>query len=238
MFDGAVRSVRDASRATVRAAGDAIEGLIRMRFREHVLADYGATDREIRQVLSGEIRQAPDSAEAKQRILRSYENYLEGGADPAEALTSALAEDAFGKLGERPIGSLIELGRRAGFLTPWAVVGRGGKLQKRYTATPEFLEALIGATVEPDDPLEFPEFLERLRNDFGIVVGRPQDDLVIRRNNLREREFGPPTSTNEEDLRKNVEQMRRLVVETGYAKAYADGHTIVTTRLQGARPTP
>jgi hypothetical protein len=238
MFDGAVKSVRDASRATVRAGGDAIEGLIRMRFQEHVLADYGANDLEIRQVLEGEIGQAPDSAEAKQRILHSYENYLEGGADPAEALTSALVEDAFGKLRERPIGSLIELGRRAGFLTPWAVAGRGGKLRKRYTATPEFLEALIAATIEPNDPLEFPEFLKRLRDDFGIVVGQPQDDSVIRQNNLQGRQFGPPTSTNEEDLRENVEQMRRLVVETGYAKAYADGRTIVTTRLQGARPTP
>ena len=111
-------------------------------------------------------------------------------------------------------------------------MGRGGKLQKRYAATAEFLETLIAATVEPDHPLDFPEFLDRLRNDFGVVVGRPEDDATIRMSNLADRQFGPPTPINEEDLRRNVERMRHLVVETGFAKAYADGRTVVTTAPQ------
>ena len=40
-------------------------------------------------------------------------------------------------------------------------------------------------------------------------------------------------SINEEDLRRNVEEMRELVIECGYGKAYADGRTIVTTQPEG-----
>lgn len=117
------------------------------------------------------------------------------------------------------MGAVIELGRRAGFLSAWSNAGRGGKLQKRYTATAEFLETLIAATVEPDEPLEFPEFLDRLRDSFGILVGRPEDDALIRLNNLHGQQFGPPTAFDEEDLRRNVEEMRKLVVESGYGRA-------------------
>ena len=40
-------SVADASRATLRAAGDAIDGVIRSRFHEHVVAEYGTTGKQI-----------------------------------------------------------------------------------------------------------------------------------------------------------------------------------------------
>lgn len=146
-----------------------------------------------------------------------------------DALARTLVDAAFSHAREHPIGSLVELGRRAGFLSPWANSGRGGKLQKRYTATAEFLEILVAATVDPDDPLEFPEFLDRLRDDFGILLGRPQDAAIIRRNNLLSEQFGPPTSINEEDLRRNVSALRHLLVEIGYGRSYADGRTIVTT---------
>jgi hypothetical protein len=119
-------------------------------------------------------------------------------------------------------------------MTPWAVQGRGGKLQKRYGLNLEFLEVLVAATVSPDDPMEFNEFLDRLRDDYGIVVGRPGDDDVIRRNNLNPDQFGTPISIREEELRRNVGELRRAVVEIGYAKSYADGRTLVTTRPEGA----
>ena len=91
----------------------------------------------------------------------------------------------------------------------------------------------MAATVEPDDPQEFPEFLDALSRNLGVVFGRPEDDDLIRRNNLDGGQFGPPTAVNEEDLRRNVERMRELVIETGYAKAYADGRTIITTIPEG-----
>jgi hypothetical protein len=168
-------------------------------------------------------------------VARAFEQRIAGNAPPVEALAQALVDAAFSssKNREVPIGALIELGRRAGFLAPWSNVGRGGKFHKRYAATAEFLETLVASTVEPDEPLEFPEFLDRLRDDFGVVVGRPEDDLLIRHNNLFDDQFGPTTAINEEDLRRNVALLRELVVESGYAKSYADGRTVVTTHPEG-----
>lgn len=226
LFDGTVVSVRDASRATLRGAGDAIEGLVLARFREHVESAYGGTEADVRAAVEAE-------AEMPAAVRAAFDNYCVGGMSELDALAQALVDDAFEKAREHPVGAVIELGRRAGFLSPWSNAGRGGKLQKRYTATAEFLETLIAATVGPDEPLEFPEFLDRLRDLFGIVVGRPEDDPLIRLNNLRGEQFGPETALNEEDLRRNVEEMRRLVVESGYGKAYADGRTILTTRPEG-----
>jgi hypothetical protein len=227
LFDGTLISIAEASRATLRAAGDAIEGVIRSRFHEHVVAEYGSTDKQIDAALM--------ESGLGDSVAALYHAYCDGGTEPADALARAMAEDAIDREREAPIGSLIELGRRAGFLAPWSNQGRGGKLRKRYTATAEFLETLVAATVEPDDPAEFPEFLERLRDSFGVVVGRPEDDAIIRHTNLRDEEFWPAiVSINEEDLRRNVEEFRELLVESGYAKAYADGRTMVTTRPEGS----
>jgi hypothetical protein len=226
LFDGTLISVADASRATLRAAGDAIEGVIRSRVHEYVVPEYGTTSKQIDATLK--------DAGLAERIEAAYKTYCEGGTDPGDALARAIAEDAIDGRREAPIGALVELGRRAGFLAPWSNQGRGGKLRKRYTATAEFLETLVAATVEPDEPMEFPEFLERLRDYFGVVVGRPEDDSVIRRTNLHDEEFWPAVvSINEEDLRRNVEEFRDLLVESGYAKSYADGRTMVTTRPEG-----
>jgi hypothetical protein len=49
LFDGTVVPVRDASRATLHAAGDAVEGLILARFRDHVMAEYGRMQRVSKQ---------------------------------------------------------------------------------------------------------------------------------------------------------------------------------------------
>lgn len=226
LSDGTVISVADASRATLRTAGDVIEGVIRVCFQEHVLDQYGKTSQEIDAALA--------SAGLADRTVEQYRNYCDGGTEPADALARALSEEAIDREREAPIGSLIELGRRAGFLAPWSNQGRGGKLRKRYTMTAEFLETLVAATVDPDEPVEFPEFLERLRDNFGVVVGRPEDDAVIRRTNLRDVGFWPAVvSINEEDLRRNVEEFRELLVESGYGKAYADGRTMITTQPEG-----
>lgn len=226
LFDGTLVSVADASRATLRAAGDSIDGVIRSRVHEYVVTKYGNTFRQI------EANFPKDGL--NESVRTAYKTYFDGGIGPTEALARAVAEDAIDSGREAPIGALIELGRRAGFLAPWSNQGRGGKLRKRYTATAEFLETLVAATVDPDEPVEFPEFLERLREYFGVVVGRPEDDSVIRHTNLRDEEFWPAVvSINEEDLRRNVEEFRNLLVESGYAKTYADGRTMINTRPEG-----
>ncbi|MER7419039.1 hypothetical protein ABT346_20030 [Micromonospora peucetia] len=222
MFDGKRTSIRNASRASVRAAGDSLEALVTRRFRERVSQIAVAADPE--EIITG-------IADAKVRALveRGYEAYGHGGnATPDEALSEALWQAAM-TVANHPVEFLTELGRRAGYLVPWSNKGQGGKLQKRYGLTTEFIETLVAATVDPDEPLDFPEFLDRLRSYYGIVAGQRTDDHIIRRNNINDGQFGTPTSVSEEDLRLNVEAFRRAVLEAGYAKAYADGQTVVTT---------
>ena len=227
MFDGTRPPIRDASRATVRAAGDSIEGLMVTRIRGEFSAI--TTDSKARRVIGDvDVRD-----ELREQLLRAYEAHHEGGGlSPTEALADAFWETGLAQIrkhGGHPVGFLTELGRRAGYLTPWANQGRGGKLQKRYGVTAEFLETLIVATVDPHQPVDFPEFLDALHDRFGIVVGRRRDDAVIRANNLHGTPFGTPTSISEDHLRMNVEALRDAVLETGYAKAYADGQTVITT---------
>jgi hypothetical protein len=170
----------------------------------------------------------------QQRLLRRVEAQLaEGNVELHSAMAEAYFEVGVDMTRGHPINFLTELGRRAGYLAPWSNMGRGGRLQKRYGITSEFLEVLIAATVEPGSPLAFGEFLDRLRDSFGILIGRPEDDAIIRNNNFRQGSFGPLVSVSEEDLRMNVEAMRHAVEATGYAKSYADGQTIVTTTPEG-----
>jgi hypothetical protein len=173
------------------------------------------------------------SGKTKQSVETRFRAYLQ--SDPTDALAQAIVEEAFDAFRGSPIAFLTELGRRAGYLTPWANEGRGGRLQKRYGLTAEFLEILIGATVQPNEPVDFGEFMDRLRDNFGIVLGRQGDADVIRRNNLGAKQFGTPVALNEEDLRLNVQRMRKLIEESGYAKTYADGRTIVTTAPEADR---
>ena len=89
---------------------------------------------------------------------------------------------------------------------------------------------LVAATVQPGDPTDFDEFLDRLRTSFGIVVGRRVDFEVIRRNDLREgATIRRSVSVNENDLRANLLAFKDLIIDIGLAKSYADGRTVVTT---------
>jgi hypothetical protein len=221
LFNGERTAIRDASRATVRAAGDAMEGLLHHRVTEYVeqaLQESG--HREVFLALEG--------------VRERFASYKDARMSEAKALAEAYLDMGIEAIGCQPIEYLTELGRRAGYMTPWAVQGRGGKLQKRYGLNDEFLEVLVAATVEPDDPLEFNEFLDRLLADYGIVVGRPKDDEVIRRNNLNYAQFGTSTSIPEEELRLNVTALRRAIESIGFAKTYADGRTLITTHPDAA----
>jgi hypothetical protein len=213
--------LRNASRASFRAAGDTIEALVLLRIREKLSSQVSTAGAQ--QVISD----LP--AKVQVRVRQGFDAYRHDDQISeleavAEALWQVAAEEK-----NHPRGFLADLGRRAGYLTPWAVAGRGGKQQKRYGVTAEFLETLVAATVEPDKPLDFPEFLHALRTSYGIVVGQRSDDQIVRCNNLAQKPFGTPTSVSEEELRLNVEALRRALLEAGYAKAYADGQTVITT---------
>lgn len=223
MLDGTRAAIVDASRATVRAAGDCLEGLLAQRISEYVQRAGGEP------ALLGEVP-SKDRDRIGER-LRVYRG--EARAAAGNPICDALLDLALEDIRGHPVNFLTELGRRSGYMVPWSNLGRGGRLQKRYSFTAEFLETLVGAVVEPDNPLDFREFLECLHDIFGVAIGRPEDDEVIRRNNLGAAPFGSPISISEDDLRANVEGLRQLVIETGYAKAYADGQTIVAGDPEG-----
>jgi hypothetical protein len=221
MYDGERLPLRDASRATLRAGGEALERLLTYRLIEklgHLNSDAVGRVLDDTQALGKEqaaLRAAYDTQKADPQ------------ATPGEALAQAYVNVAFS--GKQPVNFLTELGRRAGYLTPWANQGRGGRTKKRYGASAEFLETLVAATVEPDEMLQFGEFLDRLRESFGILAGRAQDDDAVRTCNLAAEQWTSTTSIAEEDLRLNVEALRVAVLETGYARQYADGQTVIVS---------
>jgi hypothetical protein len=228
MFDGSRTSLRNASRASLRAAGDVLEALISRRLRQRIAKELEVAS--IEDIVSA----LPEGKRGvRSRVRQGFDAYRrayrhEDQNSDLDALSEALWQVGTEDL-NHPVEFLTELGRRAGYLTPWANSGRGGKLQKRYGITTEFLETLVAATVAPGQPLDFPEFLDALRANYGIIVGQRSDDQVVRCNNLSGLPFGTPTSVAEEDLRLNVEALRRAILEAGYAKAYADGQTVITT---------
>ena len=93
MFDGTVNSVRDASRATLRAAGDAIEFLILDCFKEEVLV-AGTSKEELLSVLK--------ERGANETIIADFRTYASGDREPVDALARTLVDAAFAKAREHP----------------------------------------------------------------------------------------------------------------------------------------
>lgn len=226
LFDGHRRSLREASAATLQNGFRAIEQLVLHRIREHLGEVCGAKPEKYLSTL-------PEDKESE--ALRAEFDAQAPGVDAITALAEAFWKVGYSGVGPGevkglPWNALLALGRRSGYLLPYDNRGRGGKEHKRYGVNAEFAEVLVAATVVPGDPLDFDDFLEILRNSFGIVVGRTADFEVIRRNDLRPgAEIGRSVSVNEGDLRANLTAFRDLIVDIGFAKSYADGRTVVTT---------
>jgi hypothetical protein len=229
LFDGRRRSLREASAATFEGGRRAIEQLILHRIREHVVAVTKGTPEGVGQWLDA----LPASAD-NDKLREEYGAQIVG-VEPADALAEAFWRVGYSGVGPKsvkgfPWHSLLALGRRSGYLLPYDDRGRGGKEHKRYGCNAEFAEVLVASIVRPDDPIDFDEFLDRLRESYGIVVGRRVDFDLIRRNDLRPRvSIQRSVSVNENDLRANLLAFKSLIIDIGFAKSYADGRTIVTT---------
>jgi hypothetical protein len=239
LFDGRRRSLREASAATLQAGFRAIEQLVLYRIGEHV--DGVCVDG-----VEAFLDNLPISNEND--VLRAEYQAQRTGIEAREALAEAYWKMGYSSVGPRRVGgdgtegdgprraqglpwhALLALGRRSGYLLPYDDRGRGGKEHKRYGANAEFAEVLVAATVEPGDPIDFDEFLDRLQKSFGIVIGRRADFDIIRRNDLRlGAELQRSVSVNENDLRLNLLAFKELMIEIGFAKSYADGRTVITT---------
>jgi hypothetical protein len=226
LFDGRRRSLREASAATLQAGFRAIEQLVLHRIRAHVADVWGDN--------VGEYLDSLPVTDANDRIRAEFEAQRAGSA-PADALAEAYWKTGYSGVGPKsvkgfPWHAMLALGRRSGYLLPYDDRGRGGKEHKRYGANAEFAEVLVASTVASGDPIDFDVFLDRLRESFGIVVGRRVDFDIIRRNDLRMgATLQRSVSVNENDLRANLLAFRNLMIDIGFAKSYADGRTVVTT---------
>ena len=227
MFDGRRRSLRDASAATLEGGRRAIEQLVVFRIRQYV-AEMLKDEEHIGSYLDT----LPDTP-GNQLIVDAYqaERATVGAVD---ALAEAFWKAGYSTVGSRaakgyPWHALRELGRRSGYLLPYDNRGRGGKEHKRYGANADFAEVLVASIVAPGRPRQFDEFLNDIRDAYGIVVGRQLDFDIVRHNDLRlGLDLPRSVSFNENDLRLNANQFRDLLIDIGFAKTYADGRTIVT----------
>jgi hypothetical protein len=229
MFDGRRRSLRDASAATLQGGFRAIEHLVVHRITQELAESVGDDPAAF-------VANLP--SEPEWDAVRVEYSAHAGSHEPIEALSEAYWKVGYSSVGPKevqgfPWNTLLALGRRSGFLMPYDNRGRGGKEHKRYGATAEFAEMLVISTVRPDEPVDFDEFLERLRTSYGIVMGGPYDFAAIRANDLRDGTGGnarrSTVSVLEADLRQNMVAFRDLIIDIGFAKAYADGRTVVTT---------
>jgi hypothetical protein len=231
LSDGRRRSLREASAATLQGGFRAIEQLVLHRIRTHLTEICGLK-------VAPFVASLPNS-EVTDAIRTEYEAHL-ADSKPIDALAEAYWKVGYNGVGPEgikgfPWHALLALGRRGGYLLPYDNRGRGGKEHKRYGANAEFAEILVAATVAPGDPLDFDDFLDQLRESFGIVVGRVTDFESIRRNDLWPgAPLGRSISVIETDLRTNLMAFRDLIVDIGFAKSYADGRTVVTTNEAAA----
>jgi hypothetical protein len=225
LFDGRLRSLREASAATLQAGFRSIEQLVLHRIRTHLDA-VSEGDPE------GYLASLPGGAETD-AVSAEYEAQR-AGLEPLDALSEAYWKTGYSGVGPGevkgfPWNALLALGRRSGYLLPYDDRGRGGREHKRYGVNAEFAEVLVAATVARGDPMDFDDFLDTLRLSYGVVLGRATDFDVIRRNDLRpEAALTRSVSVNEGDLRANLTAFRDLIVDIGFAKSYADGRTVVT----------
>jgi hypothetical protein len=226
LFDGHRRSLREASAATLQAGFRAVERLIVHRIVQHMTEVCGDDPETY-------VSSLP-SADQWDAVKLEFAAQA-AGSEPVDALAEAFWKVGYSRVGPKevqgfPWNTLLALGRRAGYLLPYDNRGRGGKEHKRYGANAEFAELLVASTVTPGDPGDFDDFLDRLRESFGIVVGRTVDFDVIRHNDLHPgATVRRSVSVIESDLRANLHTFRDLIIDIGFAKSYADGRTVVTT---------
>jgi hypothetical protein len=226
LFDGHRRSLREASAATLQAGFRAVEQLVVHRIRQHIVQECGHDPERY-------VSSLPQS-DQWDAVKVEFEAQS-AGSEPIDALAESFWKVGYSRVGPKevqgfPWNTLLALGRRAGYLLPYDNRGRGGKEHKRYGANAEFAELLVASTVSPGDPLDFDDFLDRLRESFGVVVGRTVDFDVIRHNDLHpDGAVRRSVSVIESELRANLHAFRDLIIDIGFARSYADGRTFVTT---------
>jgi hypothetical protein len=134
-----------------------------------------------------------------------------------QAYVRSVVDLYFEEMGtENPASSLTYFAKRIGFAAPLRGPG-----EKYYRCTPQFLDALVCALLEPDEVVTEAEFWERAWESFGLFCGaRRRDALDI----LTEKNIHQASS---EKLRENALSVRKEMDKQGYASTYADSATLI-----------
>ncbi len=177
---------------------------------------------------------------ASQRRRRSLERQLLlGGASgtKVDRMIEQLCADARTTAsGDRPASGtwyrdLVESGYAPSFLTQ-GLRSMGTKLgfigPDRGAGIPRFVceTPLLGTLVSgmcPPEGMDFEDFVDQARWQFGLVFGLGTDDGVARRLSPLWESVGVGRGL----LRENQEALRQRLVRAGLAREYSDGHTEV-----------
>jgi hypothetical protein len=208
-----------ASQGTYNLACKAIERMVAHGVRAELERVHGArwTTKQVEQFVEEIELRGNDKAQERKRkhfmeVFRSYA----GSSTIADAFGLAVVDVLLEDLTGTPFDFMRALGVRGGLLAP-----RGQRaVKKRYAPSPELLEVLLASTIAHDEELELEQLAERWRDRFGIVTGALSADA-------RELARWSILDATKEDLVRNAEALREMLIEIGYARRYADGVTII-----------
>jgi hypothetical protein len=171
-------------------------------------------NQKLRFALAGQL--GLPAAEANETIDRLCEDAkVSSDALPGDRTWSTQVVDSSFTADELTKG-LRHMGNKIGFIGP----GRGGGAPRFVCETP--LLGTLVAGICPVDGMEFSEFIDRARNELGLIFGPGTDDNLAEHLDLWE-----GSGVGGRMLRDNQEALRRRLVRAGLAREYSDGHTEV-----------
>jgi hypothetical protein len=117
---------------------------------------------------------------------------------------------------------LIKLGSVSGIFYPPTTVSKNQF--KRIVFSQEYVEILVKSCVESDEIITMNELLNRLYNNFNIIIGgRDQDEQILKQNGI--------TQLDEEALKENQRFFEDKLRVLNFAEIMADG--IMQIRIGG-----
>jgi hypothetical protein len=223
-------SINDASIQNANIAHSEVENATRYGVRSSLesigwksLDNAEVEERFVAQDLIGLNRSDDDKIKAEYTTLRSmYE--VEPNPDTFDKLVNVMSDAIHDSTFNTypPRNTAQTFGWRIGLLKP-----RGNRANQRwFQPDPELLECIVLSLIEPGSKnrITLPKFCERLRDQYGIIVGGNRED----RAHLNDWSITVGTSPdNNNPLRQNYEAFQNMLADLGYATKYADGVTLV-----------
>lgn len=120
-----------------------------------------------------------------------------------------------------PRNTVQTFGKNCGLLKP-----RGNAAKNRYYQPDvEIIEALVKSLVGPEETVPINNFLTRMKDKYGILVGGTDKEKEI----LDEWNISMGTTDKRSTpLKRNFEAFKQVLVDLGYATEYADDVTMVS----------